>query len=320
MVKKDTRLTLILPNLSPVLTQKINTPILPNYFKKIMAHAVFSAEKSGLSRVLLNYFSETAHVGRDLPLAALTSKTNALHADPCYLHADRDQILLFSDDLTLTNEESLALISEIQPLFDEVGGKLRLTESGQWLLDLNRLATVSFTALDDVKGKSVQGHLPKGDDLEQKKWIRLWNEVQMQLYISPINQQRTNAGKAPINSVWFWGAGTLTLQQKAWTQVQGHSTLLQQLANKTNTPMNASINNEEKYDVNALTSGEYLCLLNEFDLEQDWLATLNDVDNKILKPLWKQCKMLRINTLTLHIPEHGTYRLTGLDCWKFWKL
>jgi len=37
----------------------------------------------------------------------------------------------------------------------------------------------------------------------------LHNEAQMLLYAHPINQQRENAGRMPINSLWLWGAGTL---------------------------------------------------------------------------------------------------------------
>lgn len=307
-----TTITVLLPNLAAVISQKINAAILPSYLKKVISHSRFIPDKTGLSRSLFNYFSADDDVknNTDLPITSLTSGTLCLRADPCYLHADRDQLLLFSDDLDLSAGESIGLIEEIQPLFDTLGASLNLSPDGQWLLQLSSIPDVSFTALDEVKGKGIQKYLPKGAD--QQDWVRLWNEVQMQLYASDINQQRVDQGKLPINSVWFWGAGTLNAKEHAWTEVQGKSSLLELLANKTNTPI--------KKD-RAMTdlSGQYLWLMDEVDLEQDWLKKLNDLDESTLQPLWNRCKRANVNIINLHIPEHGIYQLHTRDCWKFWK-
>ena len=222
-----TTITLILPNLSAIISQKINATILPPYLRKIISHARFIPDQTGLSRSLFNYFSVDDIKGdTDLPMTSLISDTLCLRADPCYLHADRDQLLLFADDLDLSVDESMGLIKEIQPLFDTLGASLNLSQDGQWLLQLSSTPDVSFTALDEVKGKGIQKHLPKGDD--QQDWVKLWSEVQMQLYASDINQQRAEQGKLPINSVWFWGAGIFNAKEQAWTEVQGKSLLLEQ--------------------------------------------------------------------------------------------
>ena len=309
-----TELTLVLPNMSTILRQKINNSVLPESMVKILNKSHFQSDLAGLSRTLLDYFSAIPLSGTDLPIASLELNTHqGLRADPCYLYADRDRLLLFQNNNDVSKEDSLSLISEIQPLLDEVGGHLSLSESGHWLLRLKTMPELSFTALEDVVGKGVQDYLPKGK--EQQRWICLWNEIQMVLYSSDVNQRRVNEGKLPINSIWFWGTGDFDLQQQKWQSVQGSSWLLEQLAQKSG----CDIDNSRSTPVSSLSVGKHLWLLDSLDNENDWVEQLKAIDDEILKPVWQYCKQGKINRVTLHIPEHGYYQFNTLDCWKFWK-
>ncbi|NOQ93182.1 MAG: hypothetical protein GQ547_00945 [Methylophaga sp.] len=308
-----TELTVVLPGLATVLEQKINASIIPPYLAKILAKSSFQKKRTGLSRLLFNLFSETELTGSDLPIRFLESgQTDSLRADPCYLHADRDRLLLFADELALSADESTQLIAEIQPLFEEFGGKLTQSRADNWVLELESVPDLNFAALPDVAGKGIEHALPKGT--EQSDWIRLWNEVQMMLYNSEINQQRADDNKLPINSVWFWGAGSFDVKNNAWDKVQGQSLLLEQLAAKSQ----CAIESNSDYSAASLTSGKNLWLADEFILDGDWLQQLETFDETVLKPLWQQCRQARIAKIHLHIPEHGCYQLTPLDCWKFW--
>lgn len=307
-------LTMILPGLSRVLEQQINNSVIPEYLSKIIAKSQFRPDPTGLTRLLFNHFSQTPIMGSDLPIANLLSaNTSVLCADPCYLHPDRDRLLLFSDNMALTVEESTALIAEIQPLLDEFGGELICHTPENWLLNLQVMPDLTFSALTEVNGKAVDNFLPKGAD--RQNWLRLWNEIQMQLYDSAVNQQRVNDGKLPINSIWFGGAGTFTANKKAWQRVQGRLPLLKSLAQRSNIVFDSY----PDWSITSLTSGKNLWVLDEIDIESDWQQQLQQIDRDILQPLWQSLRMAKMASLNLQIPEYGSYQLMPMDCWKFWK-
>ena len=309
-----TELTIILPGLASIVGQQINAEILPENLSKIIKKSGFEPDVTGLARIIFNLFSETSCVDSDLPVACLlNSSSTVIKADPCYLHPDRDRLLLFADNLLITEEESIALIAEIQPLLEEFTGTLTSLQPDSWLLELATMPNLKFSALPEVSGKGIETHLPQGD--EQSEWIRLWNEIQMQLYDADVNQQRVMLGKLPINSVWFWGAGRFIPKENVWDKVQGNSPLLQQITQRSGIKLNLAAN----WSVNSLSSGKHLWVLDEIDLEADWQQQLEQVDEHILYPLWQQLRETAISTITLRIPEYGAYRLTPLDSWKFWK-
>mgnify|MGYP000205613002 CR=1 FL=1 len=307
-----TQLTLVLPGLAVILEQKINASIIPKYLAKIISKGQFRKDSIGLSRVLFNHFSTEPFTATDLPIVNLaTGNSRTLRADPCYLHADRDRLLLFSDNIDLSKEESSALIAEIQPLFDDFGGVLSQSSNNEWLLDMQELPELNFSALPEVSGKGVDAYLPIGND--QQDWIRLWNEVQMKLYASDINQRRVEDNKLPINSVWFWGAGQFEAKTSPYLQVQGLSRLLALLADKTDTSL---IKNSD-FSVMSLTSGNHLWLADQLNIDNDWLQQIETFDTHVLKPLWQHCRSGKL-TITVEVPDYGSYKLSALDCWKFW--
>ncbi len=309
-----TELTIVLPGLARVLEQKINNSVIPDCLSTIIAKSHFHRDPTGLTRLLFNHFSQTPIPGSDLPIANLMSQSSSvLCADPCYLHPDRDRLLLFSENMALTIEESTALIAEIQPLLVEFGGELIYHTPENWLLNLDAMPDLTFSALTEVSGKAVDDFLPQGAD--RHNWIRLWNEIQMQLYDSEINQQRISDGKLPINSVWFWGAGTYTANKKSWQHVQGHLPLLSQLAQHSD----ITIDNDPDWSITSLTSGKELWVLDEIDIESDWQQQLLQLDQQVLKPLWQYLRMAKMASINLQIPDYGSYQLTAFDCWKFWK-
>ena len=309
-----TELTIVLPGLARVLEQQINNSVIPEYLSKIIAKSQFRPDPTGLTRLLFNHFSQTPIMGSDLPVANLLSaSTSVLCADPCYLHPDRDRLLLFSENMALTVEESTALLAEIQPLLDEFGGELVCHTPDNWLLNLEAMPDLTFSALTEVSGKAVDDFLPKGTD--RQDWLRLWNEIQMQLYDSEINQQRVSDGKLPINSIWFWGAGAFIANKNCWQHVQGRLPLLSDLAQHSE----IRLNSDPDWSTKTLTSGKNLWVLDEIDIESDWQQQLQQLDQQLLQTLWQNLRMAKMTNIKLQIPEYGSYQLTPFDCWKFWK-
>ena len=304
--------TVILPGLAAILGQQLNANILPTFLSKIIKQAQFGQDETRLQRLLLNHFSHQKHVGPDLPIAGL-SLANSILVTPCYLHPDRDQLLLFSNNLAITDDESQSLIAEIQPLLDDFGGSLVKQRSDSWLLQLKHIPSLDFSALEDVANKGIEQTLPRGED--RQPWLRLWNEIQMQLHDADINKQRVAQGKLPINSIWFWGAGEFFAKAGVWDKVQGCSDLLRLVARASNIELEHS----DDFSATSLTSGNHLWLLEELDIENDWQQQLNDIDQNILRPLWESCKAAKLSKVKLQIPDYGNYHFSPIDCWKFWK-
>ncbi len=304
-----THLTLILPGIAAILTQEINRNELPKSLSAILKKSKFEPKAVTLSRLLFNHFNKRPLLNNDLPVVNLSGvKDLAIRADPCYLHADRDKLLLFSQGLTLSDDEAAELIDEVQPLLEDIGTGLILQTNTNWLLNLHHPADVEFAAIDEVEGKSVDSYLPMGN--KRREWLRLWNEIQMQLYNANINQRRMEQNKLPINSLWFWGAGEFEPNSAAWTSVRGESVLFEQLIMVSNT---LKVNTDSPY-----SAGRHLWLVDSIDTESDWQNQLDQYEETIFKPLLKQLSRTRITQLTIEIPLLGRYHLNSLDYWKFW--
>lgn len=313
-----TEVTVIMPGMAAIVAQAINRDAIPPYLTKLIDKSLLIPKETGLSRCVFNHFSQTPLVSSDLPMVDITSGQKpepaqgfTIKADPCYLHPDRDRLLLFSKGLDLTEQESVELITEIQPLLDDLG-VLRLQSADSWTLRLAQQPNIDFSALDEVEGKTVESNLPSGED--RRQWLTLWNEIQMQLYNADVNTRRVDNKQLPINSLWFWGQGSFEPMQYNWTSITGQSPLLAQLVDKTGhgSQHQPSVIRPE------FSKGRHLCLLEGLNTELDWQTQLQDLDKNVFEPLWRQLSKMAISKLVLQVPEYGEYHLTPLSRWRFW--
>lgn len=306
---RRTEFTVVLPGWAVLLEREINRAMMPNYLGKIIKKSSSQAEPAGLTRLLMRLLSQAELSATDLPMAHwLTGQHNTILADPCYLYPDRDRLLLFAKGMVLTNEESEQLIAEIQPLLDGIGQLSVLNES-QWLLSLSQQDDVYFTAIEDAEGRSVDAHLPIGKD--RRQWVTLWNEIQMQLYQSEVNQQRLQRQQQPINSVWFWGAGDEAIHNASWDKIIGQhpilTTLLQSQKEKVQ-PLTS---------LNMMEKGRQLIVLPELDLEKDWQQQITAWDETVFKPLWQRLSMFSCQQVNCVLPQLVSYHITPKQRW--WK-
>jgi len=309
-----TEVTLVVPGLAPILAQEINAGILPQQLQKVINKAGFTQHTENLSRLLTRLFSSDGLPDADLPLATLRDQHSVvLCADPCYLHADRDQLLLFADELAISDDDAAQIINLIQPLLADYDATLVQHSNNQWLLKLNTMPDLTFTALADVAGKTVQTALPKGDEQQRQQWIRLWNEIQMILFDSPVNIERQQQGRVPINSLWFWGKGDLSLRRNYWHSASGKHELLQQLANRSEIAYSETVQPSALFG----QSGRHLLVFETLSLEGDWLGQLTELAT-ILEQYCQLLKWKKIDHLTLEVPEHGRFELTPLRYWRPW--
>ena len=178
-----------------------------------------------------------------------------------------------------------------------------------WLLELRAAAEVEFTPLDEVGAQTIDKALPRG--VQAGEWIRLWNEIQMQLFDCELNQQREQQGKLSLNSVWFWGQGRLPIAWKPWRQLSG---LTQQLLNPS-LPFKLGETAQGLDDINALPALHCESLV----WDGEWEAQLAELEMRWFKPLLHALKQRKLHSVEIIVPELGCYQLSSWSAWACWR-
>ena len=100
---------------------------------------------------------------------------------------------------------------------------VRRTPGSRWMRRIRRAGTCGFRRMrgcllssiaDEALGTDVFDHLPQAcaDDAGVgRQWRSLMNDVQVTC-TTTMNAQRVATGMPPINSLWFWGAGSYPAQ------------------------------------------------------------------------------------------------------------
>ena len=238
-------------------------------------------------------------------------------ADPVYVQADRDQLLLLEHaKLQVTEQEAEQILASLNQHFVDDGICFAMQSPMQWLLWHTDHELVT-TPLQDVIGKPVTGELPQGKQARQ--WRNWLNEIQMLLHQHPVNQQREVEGKLPVNSLWLWGNSqpdvTLTTH---WSAIISNHEVDQSFAAYIN--KSTDMNLIEK----ALEQGEVLWIdtrlldaMQQRDLP-GWQTALQDIESSMLtasKLLSSgQCQAIHF------IPGNGKrYVLTRKQAGKWYK-
>lgn len=206
------RLTLLLPA-----TARFAGIALPATLTKALGRADRSTCEAGDEAQLARHFDV---VPRGWPAASLTRVLDSgiddvrlsgwLRADPAYIRPDINgaRLLAIGDALGINQADVDAFLPALRPLFGDAGFTLDAPIPGRWYLRLPREAKLpAFAAPDDVLGDDVFEHIP--DALEARRWRVLASEAQVVLHNHPRNAERLAAGRAPVNSLWFWGGGVL---------------------------------------------------------------------------------------------------------------
>ncbi|MDI9240066.1 phosphoglycerate mutase [Lysobacter sp. LF1] len=133
-----------------------------------------------------------------------------LRADPAYVQPDINgaRLLSYGQALNLGASDAEALLRPLKPLFGDAGFPIDAPSPSRWYLRLPQGAKLpTFTSPEQALGADMFDELPQGP--EGRRWRALLSEAQVVLHNHPLNAQRAAAGLAPVNSLWFWGAGTL---------------------------------------------------------------------------------------------------------------
>lgn len=133
-----------------------------------------------------------------------------LRADPAHVRADINgaRLLATGAMLGLDASDAQALLPALRPLFGDAGFTLDAPHPARWYLRLPRESRLPhFSTPDIALGDDVFEHTP--DAPEARRWRALLSEAQVVLHNHPHNTARLEAGRVAINSLWFWGGGTL---------------------------------------------------------------------------------------------------------------
>lgn len=250
--------------------------------------------------------------GNPLPAAALTRELIAgdadgatwLSADPAWVQPDLTGArLLACGQWDLSMEDACALAAPLKPVFGDAGMLLEITHPDHWHLRLPPgMPLPVFAAPEQALGEDLSRHLPPG--VEGRRWRVLLNEVQVILHQHPLNAQRSAQGMAPINSVWFWGGGSLPrLVKSSLGGVVSDDLLLQALARSAGVPFR-----ERTLATVAAAPGNEMIDLQDLpasDLAETWWPTLQT--------------MLERHPLLLHFASGERWLRKPSHRWRLWR-
>ena len=125
---------------------------------------------------------------------------------PCHWQVGMDQVVLIDPSaLHLSDAESQALMTAVQPLLQEDGLELRWQDALHWHARGEALQAFTTASLDRVIGQNLRHWLPQGPTASTLS--RLQSEVQMLLYHHPVNEARESRRQLTVNAFWLHGAG-----------------------------------------------------------------------------------------------------------------
>lgn len=107
----------------------------------------------------------------------------------------------------LMAQESDALLAAMQNYFHDDGIALHADQPGRWLAQSPLFAEIASASPDRVVGRNLAAWMPETKPAAPLR--RLQNEMQMLLYMHPVNDARAARGMPPVNSFWLSGSGAL---------------------------------------------------------------------------------------------------------------
>jgi len=263
--------------------------------------ALFGGDPAeGTARAAVSHFAQTGTASEEWRIVA----------SPVHLLADHTTLHFPPQHtVSLSGEESRALMMSCQDYFAEEGWQLDYGEANAWYLHVPHSTGITTTPLHDAVGKPLFEALPQGRDA--RLWRRWLNEAQMLFHGHAVNAERSSQGQPPINSLWFWGHGCLpALSVRRFNHVYGGDRFVQGLARLSGAPWSPLAAAEPLSEL-TMKDGPLLMVLDEAAQSRwdiDWFAPLHT--------------LLRGKTITraeLHFHNGYSTHLSGAMLWRFWR-
>lgn len=268
---------------------------------------------------------------RGWPLAAVSRQRDAgdgahgawLRADPAYVRPDINgaRLLAYGEALSLSARDSAALLPALKPLFGDAGFPIDAPVPNRWYLSLPREARLPrFASPEQALGEDLFQHLPgaEGEGSEGRRWRALLSEAQVLLHNHPHNAQRIAAGLAPVNSLWFWGAGVLPDHvRSAYARIFSDDEAMtafgaQAGATVAALPPRWSERADADADADAAGDGEAL-----FDLRG--ARDLTPLQRDWLEPMAQALDTGALQRIALAFADGERFELMRSQRWRFWR-
>lgn len=311
--------------------QSGGTPRQFNELELFLARA--KAKKAGLTdyeSIIFDLFGVEKPAGSNLPIAPVSylgdtgniTKDWIVRADPVHLLPNRDELILSGPEtLSLTMPEAEYLVAILNEFFKEDDWRIEVATPERWYLHVPKQPNITTHNISKVLDRAIGEFLPEGP--EGKQWRRAMNEVQMVLHRIDVNVQRQAENRLPVNSIWFWGEGTLPeFSHSCWSQLWSSEPISLGLAHLTRTPRNQLPVNGDAWLSQVSTPGEHLLVYSKLQHQTSsdrdaWHNSINAFQENWLNPLMRSLREGSIDQLIL-VPCNGmTYKLSsgGLKRW-----
>jgi hypothetical protein len=262
------------------------------------------------------------------PLAALTllaediapGAASWLRADPVNLQARDAGLMLACDDLGLRAADAVGFVEALNRHFEQEGLTFVAPAPQRWYVRLATPARLCTTPLELARGRDIAALLPRGPDA--LVWHRRANEAQMLLHAHPLNAAREDAGAPPVNSIWFWGGGSLPAGPAAAgapVKVWADNVLARGLARFADRPLQPLPPDAGAW-LAAASEGCHLVVLGTAPADNAELHA--QIDELWLAPLLRALGRGDLRELSLLVPHpRSTLRFTlaRADLWKVWR-
>jgi len=248
-------------------------------------------------------------------------------ADPVYLKADRDQVLLSHPaSVQIQDSEADALIDAFNQLFKEDGIQLWHSSAGagsaeRWYLRSEKPWQLTTTPLDKSEGRGIRELMPQGADA--LRWSKVIAELEMLFFAHPVNQRRSERGEPLISSIWLWGEHRpLSPLEFEWGILVGQHPLLKGLNQMRSTPL---LEVPPVFDELIECSGNGLVIIDELSGLQragaydDIVVLLQELEQKLFAPALAALQQGQLKTLRIQPANGAIYTIHRPNLMRFWR-
>lgn len=281
--------------------------VIPAGVAKVLGRSDRGTVESGERAQLRRHFRlvpdhwPVAALTRDLDAADATSAA-WLRADPAHVRPDINgaRLLSYGEALGLTAEDVEAFLPALKPVFGDFGCPIDAPTPSRWYLRLPKgMPLPEFAEPESALGDDLAAYLPAGD--AGRRWRALLTEAQVVLHQHPCNARRAAEGKAPVNSLWFWGAGAApSSTSSVHDLVRSQDALVQALASAAGTSGSAT-------------------KVSSMLLDLRHLRLLEQLTDEFLPPLLDELRQGRLKRLMLDFEDGERFVLESGQRWRFWR-
>lgn len=248
-------------------------------------------------------------------------------ADPVYLRADRDQVLLSHPaTMEIQNSEADALIDAFNQLFREDGIRLwrsstGKSNAGRWYIRSDKPWQLTTTPLDKSEGRGIRGLMPQGDDA--LRWSKVIAEVEMLFFGHPVNQGRSERGEPLISSIWLWGEHKQSSPlHLPWDVLVGEHPLLKGINRLQDTPLIASsslLDEMMRYSGNGLVIIDGLLVRQRTGAHHEIPALLQELEQRLFAPALAALQQGQLRELIIQPANGAIYKIRRFNLMRLWR-